>query len=71
MSREDVGVFEAVAGRELAACGYERAVPSPSLATRTRARTGVEVDRQIRLAQGRARKVVRKVRDSVERRRSS
>jgi hypothetical protein len=71
MSPNDVAVFEAVAGRELAACGYARAVPSPSLATRTRAKTGVEVDRQIRLAQGRARKVVRKVRDSVERRRSS
>jgi hypothetical protein len=66
MSPDDVAVFEAVAGRELAACGYERAVPSPSLATRARAKTGVEVDRQIRLAQGRARKVVRKLRDSAK-----
>ncbi len=71
MSPNEVAVFEAVAGRELAACGYVRAVPSPSLATRTRAKTSVEVDRQIRLAQGRARKVVRKVRDSAERMRSS
>jgi hypothetical protein len=65
MSREDVAVFEAVAGPELLACGYERAVPSPSLSVRARAKTGVELDRQIRLAKGRARKVVRKVRDAV------
>jgi hypothetical protein len=65
MSREDVAVFEAVAGPELVACGYERAVPSPSLSVRARAKTGVELDRQIRLAKGRARKVVRNVRDAV------
>jgi hypothetical protein len=61
----DVALFEAVAGRELVACGYERAVPSPSLGVRARAKTGVELDRQIRLARGRARKVVRKVREAV------
>jgi hypothetical protein len=66
LSPDDVAVFEAVAGRELVSCGYERAVPSPSLSVRARAKTGVELDRQIRLAQGRARKVVRKVRDSTE-----
>jgi hypothetical protein len=65
MSPDDVAVFEAVAGRELVACGYERAVPSPSLSVRARATAGVELDRQIRLAKGRARKVVRKVRDAV------
>ena len=65
MSPGDVATFEAVAGRELVACGYERAVPAPSFAVRARAKTGVELDRQIRLAKGRARKVVRKVRDAV------
>jgi hypothetical protein len=65
MSSHDVAVFEAVAGRELVACGYERAVPEPSLAVRARARTGVELDKQIRLAKGRARRVVRRVRDTA------
>ncbi|MFL5767581.1 MAG: sulfotransferase [Actinomycetota bacterium] len=71
MSPDDLAVFEAVAGRELVACGYDRAVPSPSLSVRVRAGTGVELDRQIRLAQGRARKVVRKVRDAAETKRPS
>ena len=65
MSPDDVAVFEAVAGRELVVCGYERAVLSPSLTTRARAKAGVELDRRIRLVKGRARKVVRKVRDVV------
>jgi hypothetical protein len=65
MSPDDVAIFEAVAGRELVACGYERAVPAPSFAVRARAKAGVELDRQLRLAKGRARKVVREVRERV------
>ena len=64
MRPSDVAVFEAVAGRELSACGYERRYPTPSRMTRARAWTGVELDRQVRLAKGRARKLVRVVRDA-------
>jgi hypothetical protein len=65
MHPADVEVFEAVAGEELAAYGYERAFPEPSFSARARARTGVELDRQVRLAKGRARKVLRRIRDAV------
>jgi sulfotransferase family protein len=62
MHLADVEVFEAVAGAELSAYGYERAFPEPSLAARARARAGVQLDHQMRLAKGRARKVLRKIR---------
>jgi hypothetical protein len=62
MRPADVAVFEAVAGRELAACGYERTVTRPSLAARIRGRAGVGIDRQMRLAKGRPRKVLRTIR---------
>jgi hypothetical protein len=65
MRPSDVELFEAVAGAELTACGYERAYARPSLTARARARTGVEIDRRVRLAKGRARKVLRSLRDAV------
>jgi hypothetical protein len=65
MRPADVEVFEAVAGAELTAYGYERAFPEPSLSARAHARAGVQLDRQVRLAKGRARKVLRKVREAV------
>jgi hypothetical protein len=51
MPPRDVAVFEAVAGRELQAFGYERTVPRPPVAARLRAaghRAGAEVTRAAR-----------------------
>jgi hypothetical protein len=64
MRPSDVAMFEALAGQELAACGYERTVPKPSLAVKARARTGMGLE-HVRLAKVRARKVLRIVRDAL------
>lgn len=66
LPRERVAAFEAIAGRELSALGYERAFPVPALPTRARAEAGLITNRLVRLGR-RLRRVAGRTRRELER----